>query len=144
MNQAVPPHNPDTGELIEHEQTAADGGRRYPSVTTLTDLVHMLNDGQFNADCAHDLQEMTETMEEVGGAAGAKIKGKITLTIDVERQHDGVYFFTPVLKIALPQEKAPRTIGWATADNRFTPNKPHQGNLFGTVRDVNATREVRG
>lgn len=139
---ATPPHDPETGEIIETR--AADGGQRYPSVTTLTDLVHMLNDGQFNADCAHELQAMTETMEEVGGAAGAKVKGKITLTIDVERQHDGVYFFTPALKITLPQEKAARTIGWATPDNRFTPNKPGQGNLFGTIRDVTPAREVRG
>lgn len=141
-NPNAPPHDPVTGELIE--TSAADGSARYPSVTTLTDLIFMLSDGQFNADCAHELQEMTETMEEVGGSAGAKVKGKITLSIEVERQHDGVYFFTPSLKIATPVEKEARTIGWATPDNRFTPNKPHQGNLFGTVRDVTPAREVRG
>ena len=141
MPQTIPPHDPDTGELIE--QNAADGGKRYPSVTTLTDLVHMLNDGQFNADCAHELQAMTEKMEQLGIDTGGKVKGKIVLTIEVDRQHDGIYFFTPALAIKLPQEKAPRTIGWATADNRFTPNKPNQGNLFGTIRDVNQTREVR-
>ncbi|SKB32702.1 hypothetical protein [Sphingopyxis flava] len=142
MSDLLPSHDPETGEILETR--AADGGKRYPSVTTLTDLVHMLNDGQFNADCAHELQAMTEKMEQLGIDTGGKIKGKIVLTIDVERQHDGLYFFTPDLAIKLPKEKAPRTIGWATDDNRFTPNKPNQGNLFGTIRDVNSTREVRG
>src|SRR3546814_20443793 len=87
----MPPHDPETGEIIE--TSAADGGRRYPSVTTLTDLIHMLNDGQFNADCAHELQAMTEQMEEVGGPAGKKIRGKIVLTPEVERESDGVSFF---------------------------------------------------
>lgn len=137
-----PDHDPVTGEIIETQ--AADGGRRHPSVTTLTDLIHMLEDGQFNQDCADALREMTESMEEIGGAAGAKIKGKVVVTVDIERQHDGVYFFTPSLAIKLPQEKRGRTIGWATPDNRFTPNKPNQGNLFGTIREVNVTRDVRG
>src|SRR3546814_7567713 len=57
----MPPHDPETGEIIE--TSAADGSRSYPYVTTLTDLIHMLNDCQFNADCAHELQAMTAQLE---------------------------------------------------------------------------------
>lgn len=128
-------------EVIETE--AADGSQRYPAVTTMTDLVHMLNDGQFNADCASTIQRFAEDMECLGCDTGKKVKGSLTLTINVEREDDGVYFFTPELKTKLPPEKHGRTIGWVTDDNRFTPNKPRQGNLFGTVRDVSAAREVR-
>lgn len=131
----------DTGEVIE--TLAADGGERYPAVATMTDLVHMLNDGQFNADCSQTIQRFAEDMECLGCDSGKKVKGSITLTIDIEREDDGVYFFTPQLKTKLPPEKHGRTIGWVTDDNRFTPNKPRQGNLFGTVRDVTASREVR-
>lgn len=131
----------DASETLEIQ--AADGSPRYPSVTTLTDLVHMLNDGQFNADCAEKLRQFSADMEELGVDSGKKVKGKIALTIDVEREHDGVYFFTPQLAFKLPPESHGRTIGWVTDDNRFTPNKPRQGNLFGTVRDVTAAREVR-
>lgn len=130
-----------TAEVIETQ--AADGSERYPSVTTMTDLVHMLNDGQFNADCAPKLKVFAEEMECLGCDSGKKVKGSITLTIEVEREHDGVYFFTPQIKTKLPPENHGRTIGWVTEDNRFTPNKPRQGNLFGTVRDVTASRDIR-
>ena len=133
-------HDPVTGEVIE--TIAADGGRRYPAVTTLTDLVLMLSDGQFNADCAHDLQQFAEGLECLGNDTGKKQKGKITLTVEVEREYDGIYFFTPSLTLKLPQEKGARTIGYLTPDNRFTPNRPNQGNLFGTIRDVTPSRRV--
>ena len=146
MAQTEPPetilHDAQSGEILETR--AADGTQRYPSVTTLTDLIFMLNDGQFNADKAHDLLEFSETMEEAGIDAGGKVKGKIILEIEVERQHDGVYFFTPALKTKTPTVKEGRTIGWVTNDNRFTPNRPNQGNLFGTVRDVSGgTRNIK-
>jgi len=125
------------------ETRPADGGARYPAVTQLTDLIFMLNDGQFNADCAPKLGEFAGKLEELGCDTGKKVKGKLTLTIDVEREADGIYFFTPQFKVALPPEKHGRTIGWVTDDNRFTPNQPKQGQLFGTVREVTPARVVR-
>lgn len=125
------------------ETAAADGTRRYPAVTQLTDLIFMLNDGQFNADCADKLKKFAEDLEERGIDDGKKVKGKITLTIEVDREHDGVYFFTPDIKLSTPRERHGRTIGWVTPDNHFTPNKPNQGQLFGTVRDVTPKRTVR-
>ncbi len=126
-----------------HEIDAADGGKRYPSVTQLTDLIFMLNDGEFNSACAEKLKIFAANLEEIGCDTGKKIKGKITLSIDVEREADGIYFFTPQIKLTTPTEKHGRTIGWVTEDNRFTPNKPRQGNLFGTVREVSQARVVR-
>lgn len=126
------------------ETRAADGTARYPAVTTMTDLIQMLRDGQFNLDVAEDIQKFSEAMEERGCETERKVKGKITLTIDVERETDGIYFFTPDLTFKLPKVPHGRTIGWVTGDNRFTPNKPHQGNLFGTMRDVSAGKsEIR-
>ena len=126
------------------ETRAADGTARYPAVTTMTDLINMLRDGQFNLDVAEDIQKFSEGMEEIGCETERKVKGKITLTIDVERETDGIYFFTPDVTFKLPKVPYGRTIGWVTGDNRFTPNKPHQGNLFGTMRDVSAGKsEIR-
>lgn len=136
--------NPDTGEITDVDETrAADGTRRYPAATTLTDMIHMLGDGQFNRDSADKLSEFAEAIEEMGCDAGKKVKGKITLTIDVEREHDGVYFFTPALVTKLPTEKGERTIGWVTEDNKFSPNRPRQGQLFGTIREVTIDQDVR-
>ena len=111
----------------------------------MTDLIAMLNDGAFNQNCADKLRDFSADMEEMGVDTGKKVKGKITLTIDVEREHDGVYFFTPNLAFKLPPEKVGRTIGWVTDDNRFTPNRPGQGNLFGSIREITIEpRAVRG
>jgi len=132
----------ETGEVFEDR--AADGSQRYPAVTTMTDLIFMLNDGEFNQRCSDKLGAFAADMEELGCDTGKKVKGKIVLLVDVEREHDGVYFFTPTLSVKLPPEKNGRTIGWVTAENRFTPNKPGQGNLFGTVREIsNPARTVR-
>ena len=134
--------DPKTGEVIE--TLAADGRQRYPKVTTLTDLIHMLGDGEFNQICAEKIKDFSTELEARGCDEGKKVKGKVSLSIDVERDPDGVYFFTPQIAFKLPTEKHPRTIGWVTADNEFTPNKPNQGNLFGTMRDVTGTaRTVR-
>jgi|GEM_PF-586702 len=134
----------DTGRLPAFEEGAADGRARYPAVTTLTDLIQMLNDGKFNQDCIDKLGEFSADMEEMGCETDRKVKGKIVLTIEVDRETDGIYFFTPSIDFKLPKEKGQRTIGWVTSDNRFTPNKPHQGNLFGTIREVGGERTVRG
>lgn len=136
MSEALPNHDPATGEIIE--TAAADGSQRYPAANTLTDLIHMLSDGQFNYDCSADLQKMAEDMEELGIDTGGKVKGKVVVSIEVERSNDGIYFFTPNIDVKLPKAKGRRTIGWVTGDNKFTPNKPNQGNLFGTIRDVSA------
>lgn len=126
-----------------YEESAADGTRRFPQVTTLTDLIFMLNDGAFNMNSADKLGEFAADMETMGCETEKKVKGKVVLTIEVEREADGIYFFTPSIVTKLPPEKNQRTIGWVTKDNHFTPNQPNQGNLFGTMRDVSGPREVR-
>jgi hypothetical protein len=134
----------ETRQVVETE--AADGGQRYGAVTTLTDLINMLSDGQFNYDCAEEIKRLSEQMEVLGCDTGDTVKGSITVKIDITRKQDGggIYFFAPDLKVALPKTKRRSTLGFVTEDNRFTPNKPRQGNMFGNIRDVNAEpRNVR-
>lgn len=137
-------HNPETGEIIEEH--AADGGRRYPAASTLSDLILMLKDGQFNADSCEPLKEFAQKLEAVGIDTGKKAKGKITLTIDVEFDHDREFsVLTPSLAFKLPVEKHGATVAWFTSDGRLSPNKPNQGNLFGTIREITTeARVVRG
>ena len=137
-------HNPETGEIIE--EYAADGGRRYPAASTLSDLVMMLRDGQFNADSTDPLREFAQKLEAIGIDTGKKAKGKITLTIDVEFDHGREFsILTPSLAFKLPVEKHGETVAWLTTDGRLSPNKPNQGNLFGTIREITTeSRVVRG
>lgn len=137
-------HNEETGEV--YEERAADGGQRHPAASTLSDLILMLKDGQFNADSNEPLKEFATKLEAVGIDTGKKAKGKITLTIDVEFDHDREFsVLTPSLAFKLPVEKHGATVAWFTSDGRLSPNKPNQGNLFGTIREITTeARVVRG
>lgn len=135
---------PDTGEVFE--EIAADGGRRYPAASTLSDLILMLKDGQFNSDSTEPLQEFATKLEAAGIDGNKKVKGKIALTIEVEfdpaREFSVV---TPSLKMTLPVEKHGATVAWFTSDGRLSPNKPRQGNLFGSIREITTeSRVVQG
>lgn len=136
--------DPDTGEVFE--EIAADGGRRYPAASTLSDLILMLKDGQFNSDSTEPLQEFATKLEAAGIDGNKKVKGKIALTIEVEfdpaREFSVV---TPSLKMTLPVEKHGATVAWFTSDGRLSPNKPRQGNLFGSIREITTeSRVVQG
>lgn len=135
-------HDPETGEILD----AADGGRRYPAASTLSDLILMLKDGQFNADSSEPLQEFATKLEAAGIDGNKKVKGKIALTIEVEFDPTREFsVVTPSLKMTLPVEKHGATVAWFTADGRLSPNKPRQGNLFGTIREISTeARVVRG
>lgn len=137
-------HDPNTGEV--YETVAADGGRRYPAANTLSDLVLMMRDGQFNADTEAMLQEFAQKLEAAGIDTNRKAKGKIVLSIDVEFDPSREFsVLSPTLTFKLPVEKHGATVAWFTSDGRLTPNKPNQGNLFGTIREVEtAARIVRG
>lgn len=137
-----PTHDPDTGEILEPR--AADGGQRYPAAHSLADFIRMQEDGQFDADVAFDLNELAADLEELAESTGqGKLKAQLTIKVDIIRDPAGFYVFAANHTIKRPAEKRKQSVGWVTEDNKFTPNKPRQGNLFGTVRDVSPRREVR-
>lgn len=135
--------DPDTGEL--RGPVAADGARSYPAAHTLADFIRMQEDGQFNLDVGNALNELAGDLEEIAETnGGGKIKAQLTIKIDITREHGGLYRFASDYSIKRPKETRPQSVGWVTGDNKFTPNKPNQGNLFGTVRDVTPRREIIG
>ncbi len=135
-------HDSDSGEIIETR--AADGGQRHPAAHSLADFIRMQEDGQFDADVAADLNDLAADLEEMAEATGqGKLKAKLTITIDIQREPAGHYVFSAKHVLKRPDEKRRQSVGWVNAENKFTPNKPRQGNLFGTVRDVTPRREVR-
>lgn len=128
------------------ETTAADGSRRTAAATTLSDLIKMLKDGQFDADSVEPLREFASKLEAVGTDTDRRAKGTITLKIEVDFDPDREFsVLTPSLAFKLPVEKHGSTVAWFTTDGRLTPNKPNQGNLFGSIREITTqAREVRG
>jgi hypothetical protein len=127
------------------EIIAANGGRCFPAARSLADFLRFIEDGQLDADVTHDLRDLAADMENMSAAFGGagKIKAKLTITVDITREVDGYYIIGADYAIKKPKEPRKRSIAWLTDDNAFTPNKPNQGSLFGTVRDVTPARVVR-
>lgn len=137
-------HIPASEQVIDNER-AADGGRMFPAANSLADFMRFLEDGQFDADVTTALCELNAQMEHVSQArgGGSKVKGKVVITVDLVRETEGHYMLSADFTVKPPKEPRPRSVAWLTPDNRFTPNKPNQGSLFGTVRDVSVARNIR-
>lgn len=136
------PFDPDTGELLETR--AADGGQRYPAARSLAEYIRMLEDGQFDADVAYDMKQLVTELEELAETTGqGRLKAKLTIQVEITRDPSGFYVSGATYNIKKPAQKRRQTVMWVTDDGAFTPNKPNQGNLFGNVRVVTPTREVR-
>ena len=139
-------HDPETGEVFDQPDgpetiLAADGGRTYGAANTLADFVRMLEDGQFDADVTTELRDLAANLQDVARLNG-KSKGSLTIKVDFICEN-GFFRMQAQSKVAMPVEKRPASVAWATEDNRFTASKPNQGSLFGTVRDVTPKRNVR-
>lgn len=119
-----------TGEILP---PAADGRPVRHAASTFGQFVAFLEDGQFDADVATDLKDMAATLQDLAGQQGSA-KGKLTVVFDFKVEN-GMFMIAAKHSVKLPDEVRPKSVAWTTEDNRFTPNKPNQGQLFG-VRDV--------
>ena len=130
-------HDLETGEILP---PAADGKPLRPAASTFGQLIGFLEDGQFDADVALDLKGMVEDLHNVAATQGSA-KGKLTVEIDFKLDN-GMFIIAAKHKVKLPDQARPKSVAWTTEDNRFTPHKPNQGQLFG-VRDVTAASGLR-
>ncbi|WP_337846790.1 hypothetical protein [Sphingomonas sp.] len=135
-------HDPTTGEILDR---AADGGGLVPAANSLADFIRM-SGPQFDADVYAELREVAADMQNRIQAGAGKVKAKLTITVEIDLEQTGngtLFYLRPSHKIARPADKQPRAVAWTTDDNRFTPNMPRQGQLFGRVRDVTPGAAVR-
>lgn len=130
-------HDLETGEILP---PAADGRPLRAAASTFGQFVAFLEDGQFDADVATDLKEMAASLQDIAATQGAA-KGKLTVEVDFKVEN-GMFIIAAKHKIKLPDEVRPKSVAWTTEDNRFTPHKPNQGQLFG-VRDVTPRSGLR-
>ena len=119
-----------TGEILP---PAADGQPVRGAASTFGQFIAMLEDGQFDADVALDLKKLAAELSDVAASQG-RAKGKLTVEVDFTMEN-AMFVIAAKHKVKMPEAKRARSVAWTTDDNRFTPNKPHQGQLFG-VRDV--------
>lgn len=126
-----------TGEVLP---PAADGRPIRPAASTFGQFIGFLEDGQFDADVAQDLKDMAAELQDLAAAQGSA-KGKLTVVVDFKVEN-GMFIIAANHKVKLPDQHRPKSVAWTTDDNRFTPHKPNQGQLFG-VRDVTSRAGLR-
>lgn len=128
----------ETGEILP--PPAADGRPLRPAASTFGQFIGFLEDGQFDADVASTMKDMAAELQDIAAAQGAA-KGKLTVEIDFKVEN-GMFLIAAKHKVKLPDPTRPKSVAWTTEDNRFTPHKPNQGQLFG-VRDVTSRGGLR-
>lgn len=111
-----------------------------PPHRTLGQLLTDLEDGQFSLVVTEALEDLIGTMENVAAETGGKVRGGLTIKLDLVR--DGRMFdvkgdFT----VNAPKMPRQRTPFFATEKNQLTRQDPKQ-HTFG-FRDVSAPRDVR-
>lgn len=136
----------DSGEIIDQPQRAADGALLAPPANGVADFIRMLENGQFDADVQADLRDLAANMQDQMHAGAGKVKAKLQITVEIDLESTGngpIFYLRAHHKITQPPQKRQRSVAWTTEDNRFTPNMPRQGALFGAVRDVGRARPIR-
>jgi hypothetical protein len=129
--------DPQTGEILP---PAADGRPLRPAASTFGQFIGFLEDGQFDADVAVDLRDMAAEIQDIAAQQGSA-KAKLTVEIDFKVEN-GMFIIAAKHKVKLPDPVRAKSVAWTTEDNRFTPHKPNQGQLFG-VRDVSERGGLR-
>lgn len=126
--------DPVTGEVLPPLERAADGRALAPTATLLSQFIAVMGEGEFDRVMADVLTELVSALRDYATAGDGTAKGKLTVNLGVKLE-GGAFFIEPTYKTTLPTDKFARALMFATDDNRFTPNPPLQGQLFG-VRDA--------
>lgn len=118
------------------EERAVDGNRLPPAANSFSEFIRFQEDGQLDAEMTEALKNLASDMMATAIESGGKATGKLTLQVGFSL--DGrIFTIASKFKTDVPEAKRQKSVMWSTEDGRFTPNNPHQGNLFGV-------REVRG
>jgi len=136
-----PNHDPLTGEILPPPERAADGRALAPIASTLSQFIAVLGEGEFDRAMAGVLTNMVEALRDAATAGDGTAKGSISIKLAIKREANA-FFIDPTYTVTTPKDKFGRAMMFATEDNRFTPNPPNQGQLFG-VRDATSGTRLR-
>lgn len=94
-------------------------------------LIGALEDGELNSELADEFRDLIAKMENAAAETSGKvkIKGKITITIDLALQ-GGAYEVSGATKIAAPKRTPRRTVLYATEGNTLSRTHPKQDDMF--------------
>jgi hypothetical protein len=144
---------PDTGELredipasqqvIEAREHAADGKPVPARSRAASNMMKMLNDGEFDAEASAMMRGLLRSLEAHAHNNKGQAKGEMTMRFKFTYANE-VLVVTPDVKVKEPVAPAIGTALFIGEDLSVGRNPPGQRALFGVnPRDPDAEREVR-
>lgn len=149
----LPPHNPVTGEIIDDDADergmqsraviAADGKPVAKRSGHLSDVLRLIDDGQFNADASEDMRKLVLALQEHAKSNKGIAKGSITIKMDFTLAN-GILVTTPDVSIKTPKVKRDGTALFIGEEGTLGRNPENQQALFGdrAPRDPFAERQA--
>lgn len=121
-----------------------DPGRRDPGnglnrITSFSQLLTLLEDGELNAELSRLQHEVIEALANHAIDTGKVAAGGITLKLDFKLK-EGVFEVNGDVSTRTPKAERRRSIFWSTPDNHLTPENPRQHKLF---QDIGGSRGVK-
>jgi hypothetical protein len=146
-------HDPVTGEILADDDTrgggavsvlAADNKPVAKRSGYMSDVLRMLEDGQFNADVSEAMRGLAAALEAHAHNNKGQAKGRLSLTFDFHLAN-GVLVITPNHTVKKPVQKRIGTALFVGEDGSLGRNPPGQRPMFGAQapRDPYEAREVR-
>lgn len=122
VTQAMPqPERAATGEIVPSSARSAGA------------FVDLLEDGQFSMDAHQEVRELMSAMTDISNATGQKVKGKVTITIDLTKDGEAFTVQGKVVTKA-PDMPRPKSILWADDSGNPCRFPPNQVQMFGGAR----------
>lgn len=142
-------HDPETGEVLEHalvdqETVAADNLPVPKRSRSASNVLAMLDDGEFNADLSEAIHELLKQIEGHAHRNKGQAKGQVDVKLQLSYAN-GMLVIVPDFKVKAPVEKRGGTALFIGEDMSLGRNPPGQRAMFGSkARDPDADmREVR-
>lgn len=141
----------ETGEIVEDSRglsarpvNAPDGNPLPKRSGHTSDVLRMLEDGEFDVEMSQKMRDLIHVMESHAHGNKGVAKGKLTITLDFALAN-GVFVLTPDFKVKEPVAKRAGTALFAAENGSLGRNPPGQAALFGVrpVRDDFERSEVR-
>lgn len=111
------------------------------SLSTFSQLLGALNDGELHQDMSEDMREMVAKLHDHAREHGGKPSATMTLTVEMKLD-GGLIMVKAEAKTKLPKSERARSVFWATPENNLSRRNPRQPDLPG-IRDVTSDTRVR-
>lgn len=146
-------YDPDTGEVhdgtpasemvIDQRERAADGQPVPSRSRAMSNMLKMLDDGEFDMEASRAMRELFSALEAHAHNNKGQAKGEISMKFKLTLAN-GVLVVVPDVAVKKPVDKPTGTALFIGEDFSIGRNPPGQRALFGgSPRDPDMARETR-